>query len=426
MQASRAATSSSRYAVRGPMLVVGDDGGVVFHSSGMLIIQNGTIEFAGAFDDVAPMFTGETRQSRGVICPPFIDIHTHIPQFPIRGRFVEGIPDDAPEGKLLAGLQRNVFPVEARTIDYEYVRQVVAEFARDTLSHGVVGGCTYMTPFASAVRTALQMLNPMWSVGMVMMNQNCPLDLRTDEQTFEADVRLLAKDFGRRLVLTDRFAVAVDSHLRRRGSALARELKLRTQTHLNEQLPEKYFVEQTLYPRNASYTDVYLQDGLLDHQCILAHCIEMTANEWRIVRETKSVVAHCPTSNLLLGSNVMPLDALLSADIDYAIATDVGASPTQSMLAEIGRFLAVHKTAAATPEEALYRATRAPARIMNLDLGVFEPGRPASFIEIDRNVSNASNAADAIRAIIPANLDAPVPSVSRVTLDGNRVYERQD
>ena len=405
------------------MLRVHESGRVEFVFDGVIISRGGVIDFAGSWDAVANEYQGPVRTSAGVLMPPMLDIHTHIPQWPIRGRFVEGVPIDQPGGRLLEGLKRNVFPAEAKTISEAYTRELVSNFAADTLRHGVVGGCTYLTPFATAAQIALRELDPRWSVGLVMMNQNCPQNLRTDEETFEVDVEHLAGEFGRRLVVTDRFAVAVDTPLRRRGSEIARRLDLRTQTHLNEQVGEKGFVEQTLYPDYANYADVYAKDGLFDQPSIVAHCIEMTDSEWAILEDKGCAIAHCPTSNLLLGSNVMRLDEVMGRGIAVALATDVGASPTQSMLAEMRRFLQVHAaqfSTLATPTLAMFLATRAPAKIMGLDLGLFDSGRPASFIEVApiRPVTRDMTSAVVIEALLPVDPDSPTQTVLCVTLDG--------
>src|SRR5439155_15771599 len=113
------------------------------------------------------------------------------------------------------------------------------------------------------------------------------------------DYERLVKRFGKRVIATDRFAVAVNSPLRGRIAAMAEKFGLRTQTHLNEQVDEKTLVETELYRDIGRYAEVYRRDGLLDHACILAHCIYMLEKEWSIVRDTGSVIAHCPTSNLL-------------------------------------------------------------------------------------------------------------------------------
>jgi cytosine/adenosine deaminase-related metal-dependent hydrolase len=159
------------------------------------------------------------------------------------------------------------------------------------------------------------------------------------------------------------------------------------QTHLNEQLREKEFVEKKLYPDYANYTDVYRRDGLLDCDPILAHCVRMSSSEFDVIAEKRSSVAHCPTSNTLLGSGIMPLDEVIARGIDYAICTDVGASPTVSILAEMAQFLKVHagRSGQATPSETLFRATLTPARIMHLDdqLGTLAVGRSLSFVEVE-------------------------------------------
>jgi guanine deaminase len=419
--------------VRGPLLVPKPGGFVAFYADGALVADaNGSLRFAGAWQELAARLTAGApfRASTGVILPPLLDIHTHVSQHPIRGRFVEGVPEDAPEGRLLAGLKRNVFPAEARCRDRAYAERVTREFLADTLAHGVVGGAAYMTSSVEATEAALTILPEAWSVGQVLMDQNCPPDLRTDEAAVESDTERLAGRFGRRVIVTDRFAVAVSTPLRRRASAVAGRLGLRTQTHLNEQVAEKRLVERTLYPEAASYTDVYRRDGLLDHACIAAHCVHMTGPEWAILRDTCTATAHCPTSNLLLGSGVMNLDEAIDRGIAYALGTDVGASPTVSMLAEMARFLQVHagRSARATPAEALYRATLAPAEILGLDreLGRLEAGRPMSFIEVEAVSQTAPGAPvdEVIRSLLPPDPDAPAESVRRVTLGGRVVFER--
>jgi len=85
------------------------------------------------------------------------------------------------------------------------------------------------------------------------------------------------------------------------------------------------------------------------------------------------------------------------------------------------------RSSKATPSEALWRATLAPAQILGLvgTLGLLAPGRPASFIEVEpvapaRSVSTD----DVIRSLLPSDIDNPKPSIVRVTLAGKSVFER--
>lgn len=391
--------------IRGPVLNPETSGRVAFWPDGALLAGlDGRLRFAGEWEALKHSLGSSAlpvTRAAGIITPPFLDCHTHIPQFPIRGHFTDGLPEHLREGRLLAGLERNVFPQEARCADDEYAAHVVRAFADHTLAQGVVGGASYMTVHARATDYALQYLPAAWSVGLVLMDRHCPPNLRTDEADLERDVERLAAAYGRRLIVTDRFAVSVDTPLRRRGVALAGRLGLRMQTHLGEQRAEKALVETSLYPGYGSYTEVYARDGLLDHDAILAHCIQMRPEEWDMLGGKGATVAHCPTSNTLLGSGTMPLDEVRTRGLPYALCTDVGASPTTSLLAEMAQFLKVHagRSDRATPSEALFRATLAPAQILGLDrdAGSFEPGKMLSFIEVEADmVSLTSRTADEV------------------------------
>ena len=429
--------------IRGPLLNPLADGTVAFTRDAVIEWDDrAIITFAGAFGEFGranPQAAAQARRSVGVLLPPLADCHIHIPQHPIRGRFLEEIEADPPQGRLIAGLNRNVFPAEARCADPAHAEQVVQEFLEDTLRNGVIGGAAYMTVHPQAAAVALRMLPATWSVGLVLMNMNCPQYLRTDEASIERDIRALAEEFGRRVIVTDRFAVTSTSPLRRRGAELARELGLRMQTHLNEQPAEKELVEKTLYPQAAHYTDVYRRDGLLDRSPIMAHCIHNHPEELAMLRDHGATIAHCPVSNALLGSGVMPLDAVVDHGIDYALCTDVGASPTTSLLVEMAQFLHVHRGRSkhATASEALQRATRAPARIMRAAWsGTLEPGQPASFIEIEcdparlgsddvEQVIGQALLADAPAEEVHARVDQLEGRVMSVRIEGRLVFQRE-
>lgn len=393
-------------AIRGPLLNPLPSGGVDYWPDGVLVGDDrGRIVAVGAWDEVASRLNLDAAavpRSRGLVLPPLLDAHIHIPQHPIRGRFAEGIGADPPDGRLLASLERNVFPAEGRCEGPAHARHVVADFLADTLANGVVGGAAYMTVHARATRIALEQLPEPWSVGLVLMNGRCPGYLRTDEPGLVEDVNALARDFGRRLIVTDRFAVSVDTPLRKAGVGLARRHGLRMQTHLDEQRAEKALVEEVLYPDAGSYTGVYARDGLLDCEPILAHCIHVRPEEVEMIAATASSIAHCPVSNTLLGSGVMPLDTIRSAGILHSLCTDVGASPTTSLFCEMAQFLKVHagSSSAATPEEALRLVTVAPARILGLSdrIGTFAPGMEWSFIEVACDGPVPATAREAILA----------------------------
>ena len=392
--------------LRGPILSPTADRTVDYFPDGALATDDaGRITFAGSWSHFTSIH-GETHYetSGGLIFPPMLDLHTHLPQHPVRGHFVDGVPDDAPGGRLLAGLNRNVFPAEERFANLAYARRVADQFAADTLRHGVVGGSVFLTVHAEAAFDTMHRLGSLWHGGLVLMDQNCPPALRNNRYV-QPDLRNLAESLGRRLVVTDRFAVSTSSPARQYGAAIAREFGLMTQTHLNEQIEEKKFVEETLYPDADSYTQVYLRDGLLDTRPILAHCIHMTVPEWAILQSRRAIVAHCPISNALLGSGVLSLDEVIDRGIDYAICTDVGASPTTSLLVEMAMFLLVHRGRSrhATACEALWRTVRGAAQLLGVAdrVGTFDIGSPLSYVVVPCDVtSTTTSAEDVIRRCV--------------------------
>ena len=104
------------HAIRGPLLNPRNDGSVQFFPDAALIgDERGKIIAVEHWNDVVAQYPNAQNRARiadGWILPPMLDAHIHIPQHPIRGRFLEGITGSPPDGPLLAGLERNVFPAE--------------------------------------------------------------------------------------------------------------------------------------------------------------------------------------------------------------------------------------------------------------------------------------------------------------------------
>lgn len=406
--------SNAHLRLRAPILLPGlaDDTFSFLPDAALLTDAQGRIDFVGPFASRPP--SDELSYARaGLLIPPLLDCHIHVPQHPIRGKFVEGVRGDEPEGPLLAGLKRNVFPAEMRCADDAYARGVVAEFLRETREKGTHGGVAYMTAHPAAARIALEMLPPTWRLGLVLMDQNCPEGLHIDVPAATRALDGLARDFGQRLVVTDRFAVACSSPLRKAGVEIARKYSLETQTHLAEQ-PGELAAVKLLYPWAKHYTHVYERDGLLGPGALLAHCIHMREDEWETLARHRSRVAHCPVSNTLLRSGVMPLDEVYAHGLDYALCTDVGASPTTSLLCEMTHFVGTHTSARATPATALWRTTVGAARVGKLFPGSLTKGHPFAATEIRAAAPLPSTADEVIRAAL---LGAPHASVESIAAE---------
>jgi 5-methylthioadenosine/S-adenosylhomocysteine deaminase len=83
------------------------------------------------------------------------------------------------------------------------------------------------------------------------------------------------------------------------------------------------------------------QLGLLNERCILAHCVWLTDKDIDIIAAKKVHVAHCPISNLKLGSGIAPIAELLEKNVNVALGSDGAASSNRLDIWEAGKYAAL-------------------------------------------------------------------------------------
>jgi guanine deaminase len=164
------------------------------------------------------------------------------------------------------------------------------------------------------------------------------------------------------------------------------------QTHLAENREELEKVHH-LYMGAHDYTHVYEKCGLLTPKTVLGHCIHLKPREIEAIAVAQANVAHCPTSNLFLGSGLMRLDQLLKAGIAVGLGSDVAAGPELNMWQVMRAAIDVQKARASyernlrplRPAEAFYLATVGGARALGkaAEIGTLDPGKEADLVLID-------------------------------------------
>jgi guanine deaminase len=158
------------------------------------------------------------------------------------------------------------------------------------------------------------------------------------------------------------------------------------QSHLAENRQEVDAVRRA-FPRDRSYLSVYDRFGLLRERAIYAHGIYLDDTDRRRLAQSGAGIAFCPSSNLYLGSGLFDLAASDAAGLPYALATDVGAGSSLSMLRTMGEAYKVAQLQGQrlSPLRAFYLSTLAGARLLRLDgqIGHFAPGTEADFIVLD-------------------------------------------
>lgn len=130
--------------------------------------------------------------------------------------------------------------------------------------------------------------------------------------------------------------------------------------------------------------------GLLDLHVLGAHCVHLTQDDIKIIKEKNVYVAHNPESNMKLASGIAPVPQLLAEGVTVALGTDGAASNNNlDMLEEMRSAALLHKVSSMDPTaipsyQALEMATKNGALALGLkDVGVLEPGYKADIILID-------------------------------------------
>jgi len=323
--------------------------------------------------------------SQYVCTPGFIDTHVHLSQFNIRGKH---------SSNLLHWLETYVFQEEYRSKDEAYARMISRKFFLDAARHGTTTMVIYTAAFKQACEMAFQTASELGYralIGKTMMDINSPDYLQEDTgRSLEESIELYEKwnDHSDLLnyIFTPRFAPVCSSELMQKTGNFIQKNNAYLQTHLSENKGEIEWVK-TLFPEYKSYTDVYLKHGLLSPKTLLGHSIHLEDHEIEIIKDTNSKITHCPDSNFFLNSGAFPIEKIKKAGIGFALASDVGAGTTLSMLNVMKMFNYRQDSHVISPQEAFYTATLAGAEILGKDdrIGSIEVGKEADlvFFKID-------------------------------------------
>ena len=363
-----------------------------FESDAILAMADGRIVDCGAAQDVSarlPAGTPVIAYANALITAGFIDSHVHFPQIPVIG---------AGGKNLLDWLADYTFPMERRFADGDHAREVAGVYLTENLRHGITTAAVFGTVhpvsadvlFEQAAALGLRMV-----AGKVLMDRHAPDDLLdTAQRGYDESKALLERWHGvGRLgyAITPRFAVTSSPAQLEAAGALKREHPdAFVQSHLAETTAEVAWVRK-LFPAHDRYLNVYAHFGLTGHRTIFGHGIHLDEADFRLLHETGTALAHCPTSNNFLGSGHFSLKTAMRAErpVRVALATDLGGGTSFSMLRTMQAAYEVAQMSgyALPPSCALYLATRGAARALDLDdrIGSIEPGREADVTVLDLN-----------------------------------------
>ena len=139
----------------------------------------------------------------------------------------------------------------------------------------------------------------------------------------------------------------------------------------------------------ASVPRLLADAGVLDGRVLAAHSVWLDDADLDIYASAGVAVAHCPVSNMKLGSGVARVPEMIERGITVSLATDGPASNDDLDLWEeikiaslLARVTALDPTLMSA-QQVISMATHGGAEALGLHTGVLEPGRWADMIRLD-------------------------------------------
>ena len=356
----------------------------------LVISTDGIITAFGEYADLrdqVPEGVEIAHLPGSVITAGFIDTHIHYVQTGIIGAF---------GSQLIDWLNTYTFVEEQRFADPAHAADVAQLYFDQLLLNGTTTAVTFAAVypesvdafFEESVRRGTRMVG-----GKVLMDRNAPDGLLdTAQRGYDESKALIAKwhDRGRnQYAITPRFApTSTPEQLEAAGALWAESPGTFVHTHVSENVGEIAWV-RSLFPERAGYLDVYDHYGLLGRRSVLAHGVHLTAQERRRVHETQSAVAHCPTSNLFLGSGLFHVHEAKDPKhpMHVGLGTDIGAGTSFSLLQTMNEAYKVAELSSFPMNsiKSFYLATLGGAEALDLadKIGSLAVGKEADFVVLD-------------------------------------------
>ncbi len=196
---------------------------------------------------------------------------------------------------------------------------------------------------------------------------------------------------------------SVSPRLMCESAQLAERHRVRLHTHLAETRDEEAYCRERFGRRPAELLDSM---GWMTSRTWIAHGIHFGPREMKRLGRARIGVAHCPTSNMRLGSGVAPVLGLQRAGCPVGLGVDGSASNDSShMLAEARQALLLHRlfsgVSALKIHDILRMATLEGARCLGRkDIGSLEPGQRADIALFDLCDAGFSGAEDPESALL--------------------------
>jgi len=409
--------------------VITNDGGKTF--VGDVAVKGGKIFKVGE-NLKASLEAVKTVDATGkIVAPAFANMHTHAAMSLFRG-----IGADLP---LMDWLTKVIWPLEGELVSPEFVRDGV-ELA---ILEMIKSGTTFyldMYFFEEATAEVVKRAGIRAGLGFGI------LDFPTKVASSPEEYLKRARDFVARFkgdpdiipVVAPHAVYTCSPQTLTKAMELAEEFDVPYHIHLAEskgelaQVEEKYKTTPVRHMKNL---------GLLRERVIGAHMVWLDEEEREWVAQSGVKVAHCPESNLKLGSGVAPVSDYVKRGIKVCLGTDGSASNDNlNMPEEMATMVKLQKginldPTALNSSQALEIATANGFESVGIKAGRIKEGYDAEIIIVDTQRPHLQPLYDPVAQLVYSAQAGDIETViSRgkilmengkvLTLDEEEIYEK--
>lgn len=365
---------------------------------GGLFIRDNVIEQIGPTESLPSQADNIIDLSEHVVLPGLINTHHHLYQ-----TLTRAVP--AAQDANLFNWLKTLYPIWANlTGEAIYISALVG------IAEMMLSGCTtssdhlYIFPkdaqlddeIRAAQEIGLRFHAARGSMSLGESKGGLPPDhVIEEEDAILADCRRVIETYHDpkpyamlRIVLAPCSPFSVTADLMRESVAMAEAYGVTLHTHLAETLDEEAFCIEKFGKRPVAYME---ELGWVGDRVWHAHCVHMNPEEITFFGRSGTGVAHCPSSNMRLGSGIAPIKAMRAQGVPVGLGVDGSASNDSShVLGEARQAMLLQRVmgdpGALSARDALELATLGGASVLRRDdVGSLAPGKAADLIAINLN-----------------------------------------
>ncbi|MDY7540009.1 8-oxoguanine deaminase [Undibacterium sp. 5I1] len=403
---------------------------------GAVFVRDHVIEQVGQTADLPDTADEVIDASHHVVIPGLINTHHHMYQSLTR------VIPAAQNGELFNWLT-NLYPIWANLTP-----EMVKVSTLTAMAELMLSGCTtssdhlYIYPngcklddsIESAQKIGMRFHAARGSMSVGQSKGGLPPDrvVETEAAILKDTQRLIETYHDKERFAMQRIVVApcspfsVSRELMKQSALMARNYGVSLHTHLAENTNDIAYSREKFNMTPAEYAE---DCGWVGHDVWHAHCVQLDDDGITMFARTGTGVAHCPCSNMRLGSGIAPVRKMIDAGLHVGLGVDGCASNDAGhLLGEVRQAMLLQRVGfgpdAMTARQALEIATLGGAKVLNRDdIGALKPGMAAdiALFNLDQ-IGFAGAVHDPVAALVfctPSNTDYSIINGRVVVREGN-------